>query len=162
MTPRFCTRCGAAATAGATSCEVCRHSFVVAADEPTATLSTRVTGERPRTSPAQPSDSAEVANHATLVITAATRGTTRVFELAKDVTHVGRAATADLRLDDVSVSRRHAQIVRDPSGHYTFVDEASLNGTYLNGVRADDGRLRHGDQLQIGRFKLVFQAPATA
>jgi pSer/pThr/pTyr-binding forkhead associated (FHA) protein len=59
-------------------------------------------------------------------------------------------------LDDVTVSRRHAEIVRRDNG-YSVRDVGSLNGTYLNRERIDDEvAINNGDELQIGRFKLVF------
>ena len=58
-------------------------------------------------------------------------------------------------LDDVTVSRRHAEIVRE-GGQYYVRDVGSLNGTYLNRVRVDSAPLHDGDELQIGTFKLVF------
>jgi pSer/pThr/pTyr-binding forkhead associated (FHA) protein len=53
------------------------------------------------------------------------------------------------------VSRRHAQIRRETSG-FTLVDVGSLNGTYINRERVEKTELRSGDELQIGKFKLVF------
>jgi len=77
------------------------------------------------------------------------------FALEHDVTRAGRHPDSDIFLDDVTVSRRHAEIVRKPEG-YTLRDVGSLNGTYLNRERIDEAALGHGDELQIGKFKLVF------
>lgn len=70
---------------------------------------------------------------------------------------IGRAPDASILLDDVTVSRRHAAIEREADGHY-LVDLASLNGTYVNLRRIERVRLRDGDELQIGKFKLTYLA----
>lgn len=73
------------------------------------------------------------------------------------VTTVGRHPDSEIFLDDVTVSRRHAEIRLDSEG-YVVVDVGSLNGTYLNRERIDERRLADGDLLQIGKFKLMFVA----
>ena len=78
------------------------------------------------------------------------------FALEKDVVQAGRHPDSDIFLDDVTVSRRHAEIVRDPAGGYEVRDAGSLNGTYLNRQRVESSPLADGDELQIGTFKLVF------
>jgi pSer/pThr/pTyr-binding forkhead associated (FHA) protein len=77
------------------------------------------------------------------------------FTLDQDVTRAGRHPDSDIFLDDITVSRRHAEIVRGPTS-YVVRDVGSLNGTYLNRERIDEARLTNGDELQIGKFKLVF------
>ena len=77
------------------------------------------------------------------------------FTLDQDVTRAGRHPDSDIFLDDVTVSRRHAEIIRSANG-YEVRDVGSLNGTYLNRERIDGARLTNGDELQIGKFKLVF------
>jgi pSer/pThr/pTyr-binding forkhead associated (FHA) protein len=79
------------------------------------------------------------------------------FVLDADVTQAGRHPDSDIFLDDITVSRRHAEIVRGPSG-YTVRDAGSLNGTYLNRERIEQAPLANGDELQIGKFRLVFFA----
>ncbi|MDQ6648617.1 MAG: zinc-ribbon and FHA domain-containing protein [Actinomycetota bacterium] len=79
------------------------------------------------------------------------------FLLDKDVTTVGRHPESDIFLDDVTVSRRHAEFVRDGSG-FTARDVGSLNGTYLNRERIDASTLSSGDEVQVGKFRLVFLA----
>lgn len=79
------------------------------------------------------------------------------FVLEGEVTRAGRHPDSDIFLDDITVSRRHAEIVR--SGDvYSVRDAGSLNGTYLNRERIDDAPLTNGDELQIGKFRLVFFA----
>jgi pSer/pThr/pTyr-binding forkhead associated (FHA) protein len=77
------------------------------------------------------------------------------FEIVNPVSRCGRSPNSDLLLDDVTVSRKHAEIIRDDS-EFWLVDQGSINGTYLNGRRVLRGRLNSGDKLQIGKFRLVF------
>ena len=77
------------------------------------------------------------------------------YVLDSDQTVAGRHPESDIFLDDVTVSRRHVEIIRD-GGTYTVRDVGSLNGTYLNRNRVEEAPLRDGDELQIGSFKLVF------
>jgi pSer/pThr/pTyr-binding forkhead associated (FHA) protein len=77
------------------------------------------------------------------------------FSLDQDVTRAGRHPDSDIFLDDITVSRRHAEIHR-LDGRYTLRDTGSLNGTYLNRERIDDAPLVSGDEVQIGKYRLVF------
>lgn len=70
-------------------------------------------------------------------------------------TTIGRHPDSVIFLDDVTVSRRHAEIVEDPGG-LAIVDSGSLNGTYLNGDRIERHVLSEGDQVQIGKYRFVF------
>jgi pSer/pThr/pTyr-binding forkhead associated (FHA) protein len=79
------------------------------------------------------------------------------FLLDKDVTTAGRHPESDIFLDDVTVSRRHAEFHRE-SGAFTVCDVGSLNGTYLNRERIETAPLSGGDEVQIGKFRLVFFA----
>ena len=71
------------------------------------------------------------------------------------VTTAGRHPESDIFLDDVTVSRRHVEIAVAGDG-FVVRDVGSLNGTYLNRERIDEAPLVNGDELQIGKFKLVF------
>lgn len=77
------------------------------------------------------------------------------FWLAEGVTTVGRSPASEIFLDDVTVSRLHARISRSDDG-FVVTDVSSLNGTYLNRQRIDSAALHSGDELQIGKFRLVF------
>ncbi|MEU1973394.1 FHA domain-containing protein [Microbacterium sp. NPDC019599] len=77
------------------------------------------------------------------------------YLLDTDVTTVGRHPEADIFFDDVTVSRRHAEITRDAST-FQIVDQRSLNGTYVNGERVDRARLVNGSEVRIGKFRLNF------
>jgi hypothetical protein len=69
-------------------------------------------------------------------------------------TRIGRSAAADIRLDDPSVSRRHALIVSELPDTLRILDDRSLNGVFLNGELIEWGRVEDGDELAIGRFRL--------
>ncbi len=77
------------------------------------------------------------------------------YRIEAPVTTAGRHPDSDIFLDDITVSRRHAVIERDGDG-FKVRDAGSLNGTYVNRERVDEARLRTGDELQIGRFRLSF------
>jgi len=79
------------------------------------------------------------------------------FLLDHDVTTSGRHPDSDIFLDDVTVSRRHAEFHRD-GGIFTVRDVGSLNGTYVNRERVESATLSNGDEVQIGKFRLVFIA----
>ena len=71
---------------------------------------------------------------------------------------IGRSASCDIRLDDPTVSRRHAIVVRAGGGRVRILDDRSLNGVGLNGERVEWGSLADGDELEIGRFRLYLVA----
>ena len=78
------------------------------------------------------------------------------FLLDTDVVTVGRHPDSDIFLDDISVSRRHATFTRTPAG-YVISDLGSLNGSYVNRDRIDsDVVLSGGDEVQIGKYRLIF------
>lgn len=83
------------------------------------------------------------------------------FVLDSDVTRLGRHPDSEISLDDITVSRRHAEVHRTEQG-YAVADSGSLNGTYVNQERVERAILRHGDELQIGKFRLVFFERADA
>lgn len=77
------------------------------------------------------------------------------YLLDADVTTVGRHPEADIFFDDVTVSRRHAEITRTGTA-FELVDQRSLNGTYVNGERVDRAALTNGSEVRIGKFRLNF------
>jgi len=78
-----------------------------------------------------------------------------VMPIGREWTKVGRSLTADIRLDDPTVSRRHALICRQSPG-VRVLDDRSLNGIFLNGDRTEWAPLNDGDELLIGRYRLYF------
>lgn len=84
------------------------------------------------------------------------------FLLDSDVTTAGRHPESDIFLDDVTVSRRHAEFRRE-AGVFVVRDVGSLNGTYVNRERVESATLANGDEVQVGKFRLVFlSGPKTA
>jgi pSer/pThr/pTyr-binding forkhead associated (FHA) protein len=81
-------------------------------------------------------------------------GSIASFAIERGWTRIGRSQAADLRLDDPSVSRRHALIVAEPSRELRVLDDRSLNGVYVNGHAVEWCVLRDSDELAIGRYKL--------
>ncbi|MFD9893305.1 glycogen accumulation regulator GarA [Amycolatopsis sp. NPDC059027] len=77
------------------------------------------------------------------------------FLLDRDTTSAGRHPDSDIFLDDVTVSRRHAEFRRE-GGEFVVIDVGSLNGTYVNREPVDQAVLAGGDEVQIGKFRLVF------
>jgi pSer/pThr/pTyr-binding forkhead associated (FHA) protein len=82
------------------------------------------------------------------------------FLLDTEVVAAGRHPDSEIFLDDVTVSRRHAEFRRTPEG-YTVADVGSLNGTYVNRDRIDGVALQGGDEVQIGKYRLVYFASHT-
>jgi pSer/pThr/pTyr-binding forkhead associated (FHA) protein len=78
------------------------------------------------------------------------------YLLGQNVVQAGRHPESDIFLDDITVSRRHVEISPLDDGRYTLRDVGSLNGTYVNRERIDEATLAPGDEVQIGKFKLVY------
>jgi pSer/pThr/pTyr-binding forkhead associated (FHA) protein len=78
------------------------------------------------------------------------------YLLGEHVTQAGRHPESDIFLDDITVSRRHVEITHADGGTFVIRDVGSLNGTYVNRERIDEATLMPGDEVQIGKFKLVY------
>jgi len=105
-----------------------------------------------RIDPAQPDPDRDEAR--VIVITRGPGAGSR-YRIVEDEVRIGRHPEAHVLLDDVTVSRRHA-LLTTVDGHVVLTDQASLNGTYVGGERVDSHVLTDGDEIQIGRFHLVF------
>jgi pSer/pThr/pTyr-binding forkhead associated (FHA) protein len=81
------------------------------------------------------------------------------LDLNATITRLGRHPESEINLDDITVSRRHAEIERTARGHVVR-DVGSLNGTYVNGKRIDEALLQQGDELQVGKFRLLYHQNA--
>ena len=79
------------------------------------------------------------------------------FTINRDLIVVGRHPESDIFLDDITVSRRHAEIRREGAA-FELMDTGALNGTYLNRERIEASKLESGDEIQIGKFRLLFFA----
>ena len=149
-----CPECGFVNAEGANYCQKCGAylSRPEGTDEPT-TMTYRVdeTGEM------HPVDIDEVVDDAgaAMVIRAGGGRAGESFPLSDDRLSIGRSPDAGIFLDDVTVSRNHALIVRRRDGRY-IDDLGSLNGTYVNRRRIESHRLQNGDELQVGKYKLTY------
>ncbi|MEU6403190.1 FHA domain-containing protein [Streptomyces sp. NPDC046985] len=158
---RFCSNCGAPLRAG------------VAPERPSETTSTisisgleayesEATGQTPMLSPeAQAAVDALPLGSALLVVRRGPNSGSR-FLLDGELTTAGRHPQSDIFLDDVTVSRRHVEFRRSPDGSFTVADVGSLNGTYVNRERIDQVALSNGDEVQIGKYRLVFYSSRQA
>ncbi|MFD7873738.1 FHA domain-containing protein [Streptomyces sp. NPDC059766] len=156
---RFCSNCGAPLRPGLTP---------ERASETTSTISisgieaydAEVTGQTsvPTLSPeAQAAVDALPLGSALLVVRRGPNSGSR-FLLDGELTTAGRHPQSDIFLDDVTVSRRHVEFRRGQDGSFTVADVGSLNGTYVNRERIDEVPLANGDEVQIGKYRLVFYA----
>jgi pSer/pThr/pTyr-binding forkhead associated (FHA) protein len=89
-----------------------------------------------------------------IVIAGASRGAR--FLIDSTPVTIGRSTSAEIMLDDVTVSRSHAKIEKGASGHFELTDLDSLNGSYLNGTAVKHALLTVGDEIQIGKYRLTF------
>ena len=153
-----CNSCGHPNPPGANFCSQCGES-----------LAQGVTGETTRVIPAVEEDgrAADISDddaqavqslppgHALLIVTRGPDVGAR-YLLDTDVTTVGRHPDSAIFLNDITVSRHHARFMRQ--GHsFVVEDQGSLNGTYVNRTLVDGAAmLRHGDEVQIGKFRMVF------
>jgi pSer/pThr/pTyr-binding forkhead associated (FHA) protein len=155
---RFCSNCGAPLRGGVQP---------ERASETTSTISisgieaydSEVTGQTafPALSPeAQTAVHALPAGSALLIVRRGPNAGSR-FLLDGELTTAGRHPESDIFLDDVTVSRRHVEFRRGFDG-FTVSDVGSLNGTYVNRERIDSVPLNNGDEVQIGKYRLIFYA----
>jgi pSer/pThr/pTyr-binding forkhead associated (FHA) protein len=157
----LCTKCGQQNPPGSHFCANCGTPLARASSEsPAETTSTiaiqALEGEHDEEHGSEDAAAVEglPSGSALLVVKRGPNAGSR-FLLDKDVTTAGRHPESDIFLDDVTVSRRHAEFRRDGS-RFTVRDVGSLNGTYLNRERIDATELSGGDEVQIGKFRLVF------
>ncbi|MGE3621521.1 MAG: FHA domain-containing protein [Acidimicrobiia bacterium] len=153
MVDIVCARCGHRNAPGGNFCSSCGAPLDTTTDHPT--MSVAVPVESPDEEVVV--DLGELPSGVgMLVVTRGANAGSR-YALDQDVVTAGRHPDSDIFLDDITVSRRHAELVRAPVG-YVVRDAGSLNGTYLNRERVEQAELHDGDELQVGSFKLVFLA----
>lgn len=138
-----CPRCSLGNPLGANFCSACGADLPGLHDLPTGTHS--VVGV----------DVPGAGETGQLVVTRGGTAGAR-YTLGVGTTTIGRHPDSVVFLDDITVSRRHAEITRDADGRYLLADAGSLNGTYVNGDRVSSVQLREGAQVQIGKFHMVF------
>jgi pSer/pThr/pTyr-binding forkhead associated (FHA) protein len=160
----FCTQCGQQNPDNARFCARCGATLTVPGREaersPDATSTLALGGLEAAEEPADAEGLLESLidglppGSALLVVRRGPNAGSR-FLLDNDVTTAGRHPESDIFLDDVTVSRRHAEFHRRGTS-FSVRDVGSLNGTYLNRERIEDAPLTSGDEVQIGKFRLVY------
>ena len=149
----YCTRCG---HPNKDEARYCANCGAVLQDETTIGITpVDIEGEGADEFPF-PADELEAGQALLLVKHGPNAGST--FLVEKDVTIAGRNPDSDVFLDDITVSRRHAEIRRSAGGAFSIHDLGSMNGTYVNRERVEVTQLASHDEVQIGKFKLVFFA----
>ncbi|MGB0098788.1 MAG: FHA domain-containing protein [Nocardioides sp.] len=156
---RFCSQCGTRVAAPDDVAQTPAPAPAEGLGESTATIAIG-TGEKTETSDRQlnPVDAAAVdalPTGSALLVVQRGPGSGSRFLLDADAVSAGRHPDSEIFLDDVTVSRRHAEFHRD-GDTFTVSDVGSLNGTYVNRDRIDRVRLTDGDEVQIGKYRLVF------
>jgi hypothetical protein len=161
----FCTACGTENLPGSHYCSNCGAALPAAASGTDVTNTLNTTSTMPDMDTSEFSAEAHqgavdalAPGSALLVVKRGPNAGSR-FLLDQDVTSAGRHPDSDIFLDDVTVSRRHAEFRREGSG-YTVHDVGSLNGTYVNRERIESAPLSGGDEVQIGKFRLVYLTAA--
>ena len=149
-----CPECGFVNAEGANYCQKCGAFLAEAAAEgegdTTEVYQVDEAGEL------KPVDLEQVTGEgATLVIRSGGGRSGEVFNVSGERMTIGRSPDAEIFLDDVTVSRNHALLVRRHDGVY-IDDLGSLNGTYVNRKRIESHKLNDGDELQVGKYKLTF------
>jgi hypothetical protein len=147
----FCTHCGHPNRDDARFCAECGRPLK---DDPTLILTPVESDDEGQDEFPFPHDELEAGQGLLLVKRGPNAGSTFLIESAE--TSVGRNTESDVFLDDVTVSRVHASIQRREDGSFFVRDAGSLNGTYVNGEQVDETKLASSDEVQIGKFKLVF------
>lgn len=150
-----CHACGAQTDAAARFCAQCGVMLIEHTGAITSIIATGQTSGS--LTPVGPNETRHIElDTAQLVIQRGPgQGTEFVIPSGADIVTIGRAQESEVFLDDVTVSRRHAEIRKGAEG-WSIRDSGSLNGTYVNRVRVEDHRLRGGEEIQIGKFRFTF------
>jgi pSer/pThr/pTyr-binding forkhead associated (FHA) protein len=152
----FCNNCGHRNPANSNFCSSCGAALDVVREEQTIAFHPA----DPLQDAAGPADDTVIslsdlpAGGGVLVVRAGPQAGLKVL-LSQPLTRLGRHPDSDVFLDDITVSRRHSEIEQS-NGSFTVRDVGSLNGTYLNQKRVEQAAIHNGDELQVGKFRLLF------
>lgn len=151
----YCTNCGHKNPEGANFCSSCGAPLVEARSSDTTTI-TFMPGELESDLEEEIHISPQEleGGRGVLIVKRGPNAGSKFF-LDTDSVEIGRHPDSQIFLDDITVSRRHAEIKRG-AGAFSLQDVGSLNGTYVNRERVETAELRSGDEIQVGKFKLVF------
>lgn len=148
----YCTKCGHKNPDEGNFCAKCGEALP-AAEEQTLAMKLEDAEQPPKLEDLRPDQGL------LLIKGGPSAGSTVVLD--RDLTRAGRSPESEVFLNDITVSRRHAEILREGT-RFIIKDAGSLNGTYVNRERVETAELAGGDELQIGKFKLVFYASPRA
>jgi hypothetical protein len=151
--PMYCTNCGHRNPDGANFCSSCGAPLAAAESSDTTVTFQPAELESDLEEEVHISPEEVEGGRGVLIVKRGPNAGSK-FWLDSDVTRIGRHPESDIFLDDITVSRRHAEIRRGSNG-FALHDVGSLNGTYVNRERVEGAELRSGDEIQIGKFKLV-------
>jgi pSer/pThr/pTyr-binding forkhead associated (FHA) protein len=154
MSGVFCNQCGHRNPAGSNFCSSCGSALEVGEDHTVTFQAVEAPGE-PAAEETLTVSVGELPEGLGMLVVKRGPNAGSKYVLDAEVTSAGRHPDSDIFLDDITVSRRHAEFIRRGTTYHVR-DVGSLNGTYVNRERADDAELAHGDEVQIGKFKLVF------
>jgi len=155
MSTVFCNQCGHRNPAGSNFCSSCGSALELGGDDHTITFQAVESPGEVASDDALTVSIGDLPEGLGMLVVKRGPNAGSKFVLEKNVTTAGRHPDSDIFLDDITVSRRHAEFLRTPTG-YRVRDAGALNGTYVNRERTDEAELAHGDEVQIGKFKLVF------
>jgi hypothetical protein len=152
--PVFCHNCGHRNPDGVNFCSSCGSALLADGDDATITL--HATDEADGDEEHPDVALVEVPHGAGVLVVTRGPNIGARYLLGDTVVRAGRHPESDIFLDDITVSRRHVEIMPKDGGAYVLRDVGSLNGTYVNRERIDEVQLAPGDEVQIGKFKLVY------
>jgi pSer/pThr/pTyr-binding forkhead associated (FHA) protein len=155
MTHVYCPECGFQSPEAANFCARCGAALISpVAGETTLSLAPDEVADAESVAPDDaPDDAAD--SRAVLVVRSGGGRAGETFTPSSERTLVGRSPECDVFLDDVTVSRRHAELVRE-GDRFTIRDLGSLNGTFVNRRRIESSVLDEDDEVQIGKYRLTF------
>jgi hypothetical protein len=151
-----CPECGFVNAEGANYCQKCGAFLGEVGEKSGDTTEVYQVDETGELKPIDLEEATE--EGAALVIRSGGGRAGEAFAISGDRATIGRSPDAEVFLDDVTVSRNHALLVRRRDGLY-IDDLGSLNGTYVNRRRIESHKLSNGDELQVGKYKLTYLAP---
>jgi pSer/pThr/pTyr-binding forkhead associated (FHA) protein len=168
----YCAQCGSQNADSAKFCSQCGSPLAQAQEAPAEPIDSTTTITFGADVPVDADDKASLAPADAAAVDALPSGSALLvvqrgpgagsrYLLDTDLSTVGRHPESDIFLDDITVSRRHVEFRReadDAGGTFRVHDVGSLNGTYVNGDRVDDAALQNGDEVRIGKFRLIFFA----
>ncbi|HEY7196568.1 MAG TPA: FHA domain-containing protein [Gaiellaceae bacterium] len=152
MTHVHCPECGFQNPEAANYCSKCGALLI--RDEPGGSTTMSYAPDEVVDEEGEPLDDVRIEGTA-LVVRSGGGRTGETFPIDSDRVQIGRSPDSEVFLDDVTVSRTHATLVREDGG-YAIEDGGSLNGTYVNRRRVERAKLEDGDEVQIGKYRLTF------